>query len=55
LAGISWSAPLPAPASEKEGLEAFATVKAVLQSSRCQNCHIPGDAPFQFDAGLVHA
>jgi hypothetical protein len=34
---------------------AFATVLAVLQSPRCQNCHIPGDAPFQGDLGKIHA
>ena len=27
----------------------------MLQHPRCQNCHIPGDAPLQFDAGLPHA
>jgi hypothetical protein len=36
-------------------LAAFPTVQKVLQHPRCQNCHIPGDAPLQFDAGLVHA
>lgn len=33
---------------------AFATVQQVFQHPRCQNCHIPGDAPLQFDAGLPH-
>ena len=42
------------PPSKEEGLAAFETVRAVLQHPRCQNCHIPGDAPLQFDAGLVH-
>lgn len=37
-----------------EAIAAFATVKQVLQHPRCQNCHIPGDAPLQFDAGLPH-
>lgn len=36
-------------------LAAFATVQKVLQHPRCQNCHIPGDAPLQFDAGLTHS
>jgi hypothetical protein len=27
----------------------------MLQSPRCQNCHIPGDAPLQGDLGKVHA
>lgn len=33
----------------------FATVQRVFQHPRCQNCHIPGDAPLQLDAGLPHA
>ncbi|HKF44051.1 MAG TPA: hypothetical protein VKG01_13185 [Thermoanaerobaculia bacterium] len=49
------SATAPAPASREDGLAAFETVKAVLQHPRCQNCHIPGDAPLQFDQGLPHA
>ena len=47
--------PAPPPASDPKGLAAFETVRAVLQNPRCQNCHIPGDAPLQFDAGLPHA
>jgi hypothetical protein len=43
-----------APA-DPEGLAAFATVQRVLQHPRCQNCHIPGDAPLQFDDGRVHS
>jgi hypothetical protein len=34
---------------------AFETVRAVLQHPRCQNCHIPGDQPLQFNAGIPHA
>jgi hypothetical protein len=34
---------------------AFAAVQQVFQHPRCQNCHIPGDAPLQFDGGRVHA
>jgi hypothetical protein len=41
--------------SKEEGLAAFETVRVVLQHPRCQNCHIPGDAPLQFDDGRVHA
>ena len=52
IAAVSRPAP---PVSEKDGLAAFETVRAVLQTPRCQNCHIPGDAPLQFDAGLPHA
>lgn len=54
LAAAAWSAPPPS-VSEKDGLAAFETVKTVLQNPRCQNCHIPGDAPLQFDAGLTHS
>jgi hypothetical protein len=53
LAAAAWSAPPPS-VSEKDGIAAFETVKTVLQNPRCQNCHIPGDAPLQFDAGLPH-
>jgi hypothetical protein len=53
-AAAGTSAP-PASPNPKDGLAAFETVRAVLQSPRCQNCHIPGDAPLQFDAGLPHA
>jgi hypothetical protein len=41
--------------SQTEALQAFATVQKVLQHPRCQNCHIPGDAPLQLDDGRVHA
>ena len=51
-AAVIWSS--PATVSEKEGLEAFETVRDVLQHPRCQNCHIPGDAPLQFDLSLPH-
>ncbi|PYQ45688.1 MAG: hypothetical protein DMF77_03475 [Acidobacteria bacterium] len=36
------------------GLAAFETVRKVFQHPRCQNCHIPGDAPLQFDDGRTH-
>lgn len=42
-------------APREAALAAFDTVQTVLQHPRCQNCHIPGDAPLQFDAGLAHA
>ena len=54
VSAATWSAPPPS-VSEKDGLAAFETVKTVLQNPRCQNCHIPGDAPLQFDAGLAHS
>jgi hypothetical protein len=56
---IGWTSASPASAqtgvSKEDGIAAFETVKAVLQHPRCQNCHIPGDAPLQFDQGLPHA
>jgi len=46
----------PAPdGTPTAALAAFDTVQSVLQHPRCQNCHIPGDAPLQFDAGIAHA
>ena len=45
----------PSPAERQAAVEAFATVQKVFQHPRCQNCHIPGDQPLQFDAGLPHA
>lgn len=50
-AGSSGAPPVPS----EEGIAAFETVRTVLQHPRCQNCHIPGDAPLQFDDGRVHA
>lgn len=44
-----------APTDVTAGLAAFETVRQVFQHPRCQNCHIPGDAPLLFDAGLPHA
>lgn len=42
------------PADAAAGLAAFETVRQVFQHPRCQNCHIPGDAPLQFDDGRTH-
>jgi hypothetical protein len=44
----------PVTNEREEAVAAFETVRQVLQHPRCQNCHIPGDAPLQFDAGLPH-
>ena len=41
--------------SGQDALKDFAVVQRVLQHPRCQNCHIPGDAPLQFDEGRAHA
>ena len=38
-----------------QALTAFATVEQVFQHPRCSNCHIPGDAPLQFDTQTPHA
>jgi hypothetical protein len=43
------------PADAASGLAAFETVRKVFQHPRCQNCHIPGDAPLQLDEGRPHA
>lgn len=45
----------PDPAQREAAVAAFATVQKVFQHPRCQNCHIPGDQPLQFDQGLPHA
>jgi len=46
--------PRPSPEERAQAVEAFATVEEVFQHPRCRNCHIPGDAPLQFDASLPH-
>lgn len=43
------------PERQAQGLEAFGTIERVFQHPRCSNCHIPGDAPLQFDAQTPHA
>jgi len=53
LAALTMSVGMAIAASPAD--EAFSTVQKVLQHPRCQNCHIPGDAPLQFDAGIAHA
>jgi hypothetical protein len=40
---------------QAQAVRAFETVKEVLQHPRCQNCHIPGNAPLQYDEGRPHA
>ena len=52
---LSGASPKAAAASREEGLAAFEVVSAVLQHPRCQNCHIPGEVPLQFDSGLSHS
>lgn len=45
----------PSAEERAAGVAAFATVQQVLQHPRCQNCHVPGDSPLQYDEGVVHA
>lgn len=47
--------PRATPEERAQGLAAFTTVQQVFQHPRCRNCHIAGDAPLQFDAGVTHA
>ena len=54
LALLLAAIPAAAFAQADRGLAAFETVRSVFQHPRCQNCHIPGDAPLQRDAGVTH-
>ena len=33
----------------------FEPIRSVLQHPRCQNCHIAGDQPLQYDEGKPHS
>lgn len=44
----------PSESEKAKGVEAFATVEKVFQHPRCSNCHIPEDAPRQYDAQTAH-
>jgi hypothetical protein len=56
LLAIALTLVLPSHAQDKEqAARAFETVRRVLQHPRCQNCHIPGNAPLQYDQGVPHA
>lgn len=60
LAGCGGRQVPPAPPGDSKpdqatGVAAFATVRAVLQHPRCQNCHPAGDAPLQGDEGRMHS
>ena len=55
VAGWKSTEPAATAADSAAGLAAFETVRAVLQHPRCQNCHIPGEAPLQLDEGVTHA
>jgi len=54
VAGLRAGAAAQRP-SAAQGVAAFETVRAVLQHPRCQNCHIPGDAPLQSEDSRVHS
>jgi hypothetical protein len=58
LALVSCTHAEPAPTAETKSpdnpIASFATVKTVLQSPRCVNCHPAGDQPLQGDDGHVH-
>ena len=45
----------PTAKQRSAATESFALVHQVFQHPRCANCHIPGDAPLQFDEGRPHA
>jgi hypothetical protein len=51
LAACTWTANSEA----QEAVRAFETVKQVLQHPRCANCHVPGNAPLQYDQSRPHA
>lgn len=42
-------------ATGAEPTQLFEPIRSVLQHPRCQNCHIPGDQPLQYDDGRPHA
>ena len=46
---------LPGSVAAQDANKLFAPIRSVLQHPRCQNCHIPGDAPLQYDRGTPHA
>jgi hypothetical protein len=55
-AALSTTAPtLAQTVTDTEARRLFEPVRAVLQHPRCQNCHITGDAPLQYDEGRTHA
>ena len=54
-AWISIAAFSAAGQAQDRAQAAFETVREVLQHPRCQNCHIPGNSPLQYDQGLPHA
>jgi hypothetical protein len=55
VVALSLAACGPSAQQRVQGVAAFATVQQVLQHPRCVNCHIPGEAPLQYDQSVVHA
>ena len=55
VAMLAACGPHPSPEQRAGAVAAFATVQEVFQHPRCRNCHIPGDAPLQYDKSLPHA
>jgi len=43
-----------AATDSKSAGDLFEPIRSVLQHPRCQNCHIPGDQPLQYDEGRPH-
>jgi hypothetical protein len=46
--------PAQSPPQPDNALRAFEVVRSVLQHPRCQNCHVPGDAPTQGEDSVEH-
>jgi hypothetical protein len=55
MAGLVAASQASGAGPEADAQKDFAVVQKVLQHPRCQNCHIPGDEPLQFDDGKVHS
>ena len=55
VASLAACGPDVTPEQRDQAVAAFTMVQQVFQHPRCQNCHIPGEAPLQYDAGVPHA
>jgi len=57
IVALAAASPVPlslAQTPSADPLRAFDIVRSVFQHPRCQNCHIPGDAPLQYDESRTH-
>lgn len=54
LATSAFAADSNRPVSNEEASRLFEPIRSVLQHPRCQNCHIPGNQPLQYDEGRPH-